>query len=243
MYSFGTCLTRQPALLQQCISRVSATQVKSEQLAKDSGELEVLRQQLLQRERELSLRAAEQSSEGATLKVGRNIGCSPCNWSFVAALLGLLTGLIPPKPCLACCGSVVRLSPYGTCMGQQQALLVPSSSNLPALAAGQHCNSVSQASNTAAATLQHLLPHLQASLEAVATAQRELEAGRRTLAQQRHEVTTAQEQVARQQSALERQSRGLALREGQAKDRAQEADQQKVGQGLRSQALWVTDCM
>ena len=45
-------------------------QVKSEQLAKETGELEALRQQLLQRERELSLRAAEQSSEGATLKVG-----------------------------------------------------------------------------------------------------------------------------------------------------------------------------
>lgn len=44
-------------------------QVKSEQLAKETGELEALRQQLLQRERELSQRAAEQSSEGATLKV------------------------------------------------------------------------------------------------------------------------------------------------------------------------------
>ena len=214
-------------------------QVKSEQLAKETGELEVLRQQLLQRERELSLRAAEQSSEGATLKVGRNIGCSPCNWSFVAALLGLLKGLIPPKTL----PGVLRVSRQALSMGQQQALLVPSSGNLPALAAGQHCNTVSQASTTAAATLQHWLSYLQASLEAVATAQRELEAGRRTLAQQRDEVTTAQEQVARQQSALERQSRGLALREGQAKDRAQEADLQKVGQGLGSQPQWVTDCV
>ena len=68
----------------------------------------------------------------------------------------------------------------------------------------------------------------------MATAQQELEAGRRALARQRDEVTTAQDQVAQQQSALERQSRGLAMREGQAKDRAQEADQQKVGQGLGS---------
>lgn len=81
----------------------------------------------------------------------------------------------------------------------------------------------------------HLTPcrsHLQASLEAVSTAQQELEAGRRALARQRDEVTTAQEQVAQQQAALERQSRGLATREGQAKDRAQEAEQQKVGEEM-----------
>ena len=111
---------------------------------------------------------------------------------------------------------------------------MPSCSNLPDLAAGQACGPVNPASGTAAASLLHCLCHLQASLEAVATAQQELEAGRRALARQRDEVTTAQEQVAQQQATLERQSRGLAMREGQAKDRAQEADQQKVGQGLGS---------
>ena len=127
---------------------------------------------------------------------------------------------------------MLRVIRQARTVGQQQALLAPPSRNLPAQAAGQHCGPVSQASGSAAASLQHCLSHLQASLEAVATAQQELEAGRRALARQRDEVTTAQEQVARQQSALERQSRGLAMREGQAKDRAQEADQQKVGQAL-----------
>ena len=66
--SYGTWLVSLRGSSVRCY--VFGKQVKAEQLAKETGELETLRQQLLQRERELSLKAAEQSSEGATLKVG-----------------------------------------------------------------------------------------------------------------------------------------------------------------------------
>lgn len=94
-------------------------QVKSEQLAKETGELVALRQQLLQRERELSQRAAEQSSEGATLKVVVLPNMQP-RFPQPLAAAGILCCiaaalLLFPRltPCLLCCGSVVRLSQTG----------------------------------------------------------------------------------------------------------------------------------
>ena len=122
-------------------------QVKSEQLVKETGELEALRQQLLQRERELSLKAAEQSSEGATLKARLKIipatqMATAFATGFAAALLLLPSETLP---------AMLRITRPALTVWKQQVLLAPSSRHLPALTAGQPCGLVRLASGTAAA--------------------------------------------------------------------------------------------